>query len=441
MAGAFYFAQSDISLATISPHPCLVMRGEPLLYRACPRNGAPLWIAPMTPQLRRKSRYCRMQWLCLLVPTLVLLFVAAPLFGQKTPTISVDVNVVNVFATVRDKHGHIVNNLTKDDFTLQADGHPQTIRYFSRETELPLTLGLLVDTSLSQRSVIDKERSASYTFLDQMLREDKDKAFLIHFDHQVELLEDLTSSRSKLQAGLQSLSVQQPQLSRRQDGGPGGNGPDDPQDPQQYPRRGGDDRGRGGMGMRGMGTRLYDAVYLASNELMAKQHGRKALIVLSDGVDIGSKVSLVSALESAQRANTVVYSILFKGDEGGGFRGMDRGGMGRGGRRGGMGWPGGGGGGWPGGGGGGRRMPERNRPDGKKILAQISKETGGRLFEVSKKHPIEEIYKTIQEELRNQYSLGFTPDSVDNAAGYHKITLTAKKGLIVQTRDSYYGKQ
>ncbi len=440
MVRAFCFAQTEAVRRYYSSPLVFGYAGGVVMSIAPARATAPpYWIVPMTAQSCRKLRYCRLQWLWMLLPTLVLLCNPALLFAQKPSTISVDVNVVNVYATVRDKHDHIINNLTKDDFTLQADGHPQTIRYFSRETDLPLTLGLLVDTSLSQRSVIDKERSASYTFLDQMLREDKDKAFLIHFDHQVELLEDLTSSRSKLQAGLQSLSVQQPELSRRQDGG--GNDPNDPNGGGQYPRRSGDDRGRGGMGMRGMGTRLYDAVYLASNELMAKQHGRKALIILSDGVDIGSKVSLVSALESAQRANTVVYSILFKGDEGGGFRDMDRrGGMGRGGRRGGMGWPGGGGGGWPGGGGG-RRMPERNRPDGKKILAQISNETGGRLFEVSKKHPIEEIYKTIQEELRNQYSLGFTPDTVDNATGYHKITLAAKKGLIVQTRDGYYGKQ
>ena len=172
---------------------------------------------------------------------------------------------------------------------------------------------------------------------------------------------------------------------------------------------------------------LYDAVYLASNEVMKKQHGRKALIVLSDGVDSGSKESLTTAIESAQRADTVVYSILFAGDEPGrnpgGFGGM--GGMGR---HGGMG----------GGGRGGSRYPQQERPDGKKILDRMSKETGGRLFEVSKKQPIDDIYSQIEEELRNQYSLGYTP-AADSGGGYHKILLTTKqKDQIVQTRDGYY---
>ncbi len=120
----------------------------------------------------------------------------------KDSTFSTDVNVVNVFATVRDKKGQIVRNLTKDDFTLAEDDRPQTIRYFSQESGLPLTLGLLVDTSMSQRRVLGKERDASYRFLDQVLREDRDKAFLIHFDREVELLQDLTSSRKKLEAAL-----------------------------------------------------------------------------------------------------------------------------------------------------------------------------------------------------------------------------------------------
>jgi VWFA-related protein len=169
---------------------------------------------------------------------------------------------------------------------------------------------------------------------------------------------------------------------------------------------------------------LYDAVYLASNELMKKQQGRKALIVLSDGVDRGSKETLASAVEAAQRADTLVYSILFADQQayggGGGFGGRGMGGMGR-------------------HGGGRGRYPQATRPDGKKILARISKETGARLFEVSKKQPIEQIYDRIQEELRNQYSLGYTPDRADAGAGYHKIRLVTKqKELAVQARDGYY---
>jgi VWFA-related protein len=329
------------------------------------------------------------------------------------PKISVSVKVVNVLASVRNKHGEIMRNLTKDDFELEEDGRPQTISYFSRESDLPLTLGLLVDTSGSQRRVLDQERDASSTFLDQVLRVDKDKAFLVHFDREVELLQDLTSSREKLQKAL--ALIQAPQLHRagQEGGGDSGNSPGSSPD-----------SGRRGGGWGG-GTLLYDAVYLASNELMGKQQGRKALIVLSDGVDRGSKETLASAVAAAQRANTLVYSILFADEHpygGGGGRGM--GGMGR------------RGGGWPG------RYPQQERPDGKKVLDQISKQTGGRLFEVSKKLPIEQIYSQIQDELRNQYNLGYTPDRTDATAGYHKIHLTTKqKDLIVQARDGYYSGQ
>ena len=357
---------------------------------------------------------------------LVYSFLNAPAYCQEAngqaATLAVDVKVVTLPVTVRDKKGQIVRNLTKDDFVLQEDGRPQVIKYFAQDTNLPLTLGLLVDTSLSQRNVLDQERNASKVFLDQMLTEAKDKAFLIHFDREVELLQDLTSSREKLQAGLELLRTPQPDNSS--DPGSSGSG-----DPQSSP-------GNGRM-HRGGGTLLYDAVYLASNELMKKQQGRKALIILSDGDDRGSKESLQSAIEAAQRADTVVYSILFadKNRESG-FGGPGGGGMGRHGG----GWPGGG---FPGGGGGGGRgsgrSPQEPHVDGKKILDQISKETGGRMYEVSKKRAIDQIYDSIAEELRTQYNLGYTPDKGNAETGYHKISLlTKQKDLAVQTREGYY---
>jgi VWFA-related protein len=350
---------------------------------------------------------------------------------DSAATIAVDVKVVTLPVTVRDKHGKIVRDLTKDDFTLQEDGRPQTIRYFSQEANLPLTLGLLVDTSRSQTNVLDAERNASRGFLDQMLVQEKDKAFLIHFDREVELLQDLTSSREKLQAALELLKT-----------------PSD-RDRSNDPNDSGDSRSGSGS-HHGDGTQLYDAVFLASNELMKKQQGRKALIILSDGVDRGSRTSLESAIESAQRTDTVVYSIYFadshREDRNEGQR--RGGGMGRGGGGwpgGGGGWPGGGGG-WPGGGGGGRggpgggqRHPDKPRTDGKKILERISRETGGRFFEVSKKESVGEIYTSIVEELRTQYSMGYTPDKDSAASGYHHVTLAVKrKDLTVQTREGYY---
>jgi VWFA-related protein len=360
--------------------------------------------------------------LALLLGTALLLLAAAPLLSQQQgPTISVNVKLVTMFATVRDKHGALIRNLTKDNFALQQDGHPQTITYFAPDSDLPLTLGLLVDTSMSQRRVLDQERDASHAFLDHMLREDKDKAFVIHFDHEVELLQDLTSSRQKLEASLDLLG--RPQFS--QTGGSGGSSGSDP-DSTSGGSGGG---GRGSRGYGGGGTLLYDAVFLASDELMKKQQGRKALIILTDGVDRGSKETLRDAIETAERADTLVYSILFADHEGygngGGYGGGHMGGGGMGG--GGM------------GGGGHRRYPQESRPDGKKVLQQLSKETGGRFFEVTKKETIEQIYSEIDEELRNQYALGYTPDKTDAAVGYHKIQLTTKqKDATVQTREGFY---
>src|SRR5579884_1203475 len=352
--------------------------------------------------------------------------------GQdQTTTLSVAVKVVNVPATVRDKHGKIIRDLTKDDFVLEEDGRPQTVRYFAHETDLPLTLGLLIDTSMSQRRVLDQERHASYTFLDEMLHQDKDVAFIIHFDREVELLQDLTSSREKLNAALQGLQTPQfSQSSNQNGGGSNGGGTQDPNgNGNGYPGSGGRGRyRRRGGGFGGGGTLLYDAAYLASDELMKKQQGRKALVILSDGVDMGSKLTLATAIETAQRSDTVIYTILFKDDESYGRPGGGFGGRGPFGGGGGMGRR-----------GGGQRYPQESRPDGKKVLEQMSKETGGRLFEVSKKEPVEEIYESIAEELRNQYNLGYTPDPPDQSAGYHKIVLkTKKKDMTVQARDGYY---
>jgi VWFA-related protein len=348
----------------------------------------------------------------------LLLLAGSPLRSQQQgPTISVNVKLVTMFATVRDKHGALIRNLTKDDFVLQQDGHPQTITYFAPDSDLPLTLGLLVDTSGSQRRVLDQERDASHAFIDHLLREDKDKAFVIHFDREVELLQDLTSSRQKLEASLDQLG--RPQFSQTGGGGSSGSDPDSSS---------GGGGGRGSRGYGGGGTLLYDAVYLASDELMKKQQGRKAIIILSDGVDHGSKETLRDAIETAERSDTLVYSILFadkdKHGNGGGYGGGHMGGGGMGG--GGM-------------GGGHRRYPQESRPDGKKILQQLAKETGGRFFEVTKKETIDQIYAEIDEELRNQYALGYTPDKTDAAVGYHKIQLTTKqKDSVVQTREGFY---
>jgi VWFA-related protein len=315
--------------------------------------------------------------------------------ARPDATFTADVKVVNVLVTVRDKQGNIIRNLTKDDFSLSEDGRPQTIRYFSQETNLPLTLGLLIDTSGSQRRLLGPERAASYRFLGQVLREATDRAFVIHFDQEVELLEELTSSRAKLEAALAEL------------GAPG----------ERSHRRRGYPWGGRALG----GTLLYDAILLASNELMRRQSGRKALVVLTDGVDVGSHVGLRAAIEAAQRADTLVYSIRFADPEGY----QEAGGSGR-----------------------GRRKRENVPPasifpgvDGKKILQRISGETGGGFFEVSNQQSINDIYDRLGEELRNQYSLGYAPASSDRPAGYHRIQVaTNRANVVVQARDGYYAR-
>lgn len=333
--------------------------------------------------------------------------------GAARPTFSSGVRVVNVFVTVRDKKGKIVKDLVKEDFTLSEDDRLQTIGYFSRESDLPLTIGLIVDTTPSESNMLNEERKTSRAFLNQMLRPDKDRAFLIQFNQEVELLQDLTSSREKLEAALNLLESHQS----------------------------GKGNGRGGQG-GGMPneTILSDAIYLAADEVLKREQGRKALIIMGDGDHIGSREE--KAIAAAQQADTLVYAIRifdrsFGGGGGGGWGGLGRI-PGMGGSPGGMGGPGGGpGGGRPGGDGpGGAGGPGGSR-DGKE-LKRIANRTGGGYFEVSKKETLEQIYGKIEEELRNQYSLGYTPGT-DAKDGYRKIKVeTHKKGLLVQGREGYY---
>ena len=342
---------------------------------------------------------------------------------STAPTIAVDARLVNLPVVVRDKKGALIQNLTKDDFILQVDGKPQTIRYFDKDANLPLVLGLLVDTSLSQRDVIDEERTASSTFLDQMMTTPKDKAFIMQFAAETELLQDLTSSRPLLQAALKEIDT-----------------------PGTGTTASSDDSGGGHRPRGGGGTVLYDALFLASDELMSKQTGRKAIIILSDGGDRGSRETLVKSIEAAQRADTIIYAIYFKGEQpqqnypqhnrGGGYPGGGYPGGGYpGGRYPGGGYPGGGN-----GGGNGSTYPSgQSRTDGKKNLERMAQETGGRLFEVKKNQDVAQIYNQIAEELRAQYRLGYTPSQDAAAAGYHQIDLTLhQKGLVIQTRDGYY---
>jgi VWFA-related protein len=369
-----------------------------------------------------------------LLSALALLPGARLLSGQQTPPAeqapkySTDVKVVNIFATVRDKSGKIIKDLTQNDFSLDEEGNPQTIKFFERESSLPLYLGLMVDTSGSQARVLGDERTAGIKFFDQILREDRDLAFVIHFDYETELLQDFTASRQKLEQALDLLQVgrapQQQQQTQQggnypQGGGyPGGGYPGGGYPPQgrRYPQQGGN---------RGGGTKMYDAILLSSDDLMSKQKGRKALILLTDGVDTGSKVTLYQSISAAQKADTLVYSVLFS--DGDAYGGSNPGY----GRRRGMGMP------MPMPGGGGRDLP-----DGKKVLQQIALETGGRFYQVSHFHPIDKVFADIEDDLRSQYNIGYTPNTHSDPGVYRHIHLAAKtpkkKDLVVQARAGYY---
>jgi VWFA-related protein len=300
-----------------------------------------------------------------------------PAQQDEESTIRVDVDVVNVLATVRDKKGRLISSLTKDDFLVEENGVPQEITYFSQQSDLPLTIGLLVDTSVSQQRLIEEERSASFQFFEQILRHSKDLAFLISFDVDVELLQDLTDSMTLLHQGLQDLEVQ---------GSAGG------LHPGPVPTSG-----------RTPGTVMFDAIYLASDEMLKPQVGRKAVVLVSDGNDYGSRLDLDEAVEAAHRGDVVVYGIRYF-DREFYFRSGAMGGGGYG------------------------------------TMKKLGRETGGNVFEVTKKQTLKEIFDEIQAELRSQYNIGYTPQGSD-APGFRKIEVRAKdKTLKISSRSGYYPK-
>jgi VWFA-related protein len=360
-----------------------------------------------------------------------------PALADKTKAHEVTLPVMVV-----DKKGALVTNLTAGDFTLTQDGRPQVIQSVTTQSKLPFRLGLLVDTSRGVHPAIDAERKAAEKFLEVMLPADPNaggasdkstppgpektsahgnEAFLIHFDREVELLEDFTASRDKLDHELEQMTSTSQE--RKSEG----------------PESSGDDRGSGEpRSSRYGGTQLYDAIYLASDELMKPKNGRKALIVFSDGADSGSKETLNDAIDAADHAGVEVFTIYIKGEEereGFGNPGGHHGGIGGGG------YPGGGG--WPGSGGGGHQHPPQSAAgvDGRKIMQQIASRTGGLYFEAKKKDNLEDIYGLVANALRQQYLLTYTPDQADTEGDFHKtVVKTDKTDMTVITCEGYYGR-
>ncbi len=292
---------------------------------------------------------------------------------QSSETLKVNVNVVQLFFNVKDKKGGLIPNLTKDQFQISEDGKPQTIKYFAAESNLPLTLGILFDTSPSQARVLDMEKLVGGQFLDEILR-DKDLAFVMGFDADVDLLQDFTNSTRLLKKAMNNAKI---------GGGGGMSGPGGGPVPTLS---------------HGCCTMLYDAVYLAGHDQLAQQVGRKAMILLTDGEDEGSKVKIQDAIEAAQKSDAICYVLLI----------ADRGGM------------------WGGFGGG--------------DMNKLSKETGGRVIEVGNKFDkLKEAFDQIAHELRSQYNLGYTPTNPKLDGTFRKIEIhTNDKDYKIQSRAGYY---
>lgn len=288
--------------------------------------------------------------------------------------IKVDVDLVNVLCTVRGKNNALIGGLEKGDFHLFEDAKEQQIKYFTRETDLPLTIGLLVDVSGSQERLIDSERRAASAFFRSVLRP-KDLAFLISFGKDSELLQDSTSSPKLLEDGLKELRLSVPV--------------------------GGLHPGPVPTAQNQAGTVLWDAVYLAANERLRSEAGRKVIVVITDGVDTGSRKTREQAIHEAQLADTVVYSIYYT--DPGAYGGFGFGGSGEG------------------------------------DLKKMSDETGGRVLKVDRKNSLDDLFKEIQDEMRSQYAIAYTPTNPKKDGSYRKLDFKmANKDYKVQARKGYY---
>ena len=273
------------------------------------------------------------------------------------PTIVKTVNEVNVVFTVTDKHGHYVKDLKKNDFRVLDDNKPALqIRSFRNETDLPLQVGLLVDASNSVRDRFKFEQEAAIEFLNQIIRHNYDRAFVIGFDTTPEVTQDFTDNTELLSKGVRALRA-------------------------------------------GGGTAMFDALYFACRDKLLKaQHAgpvRKAIILLSDGEDNQSRVTREEAIEMAQRAEVIVYTISTN------ISGM--------------------------------------KGQGDKILERIADATGGRAFFPFQMRDVSDAFSAIQDELRSQYQLAYIPEDFRTDGRFRSIQITAdEKHFHVRARRGYY---
>jgi VWFA-related protein len=289
----------------------------------------------------------------------------------KVPVFRKNVTVVNVLFTVKDKHGALIPNLSKDHFELFEDGKPQTIKYFSTENDVPITLGLLIDSSKSMERTLPEEKVVASGFLQKVLT-NRDLAFVISFDISVDLLQDLTGDIHLLRGGLDKARINTNTAGIAPMGNPG-----------PVPTAGGSNKG----------TLLFDAVYLAADEVLSRQVGRKAMIILTDGEDVGSKLRLKDSIEAAQRADAVAYVLLITDP-----------------------------------------MYHSNHSD----MSNLAEQTGGRIITVSRPDKLDKAFAEIAAELRSQYLLGFSSNNPVNDGKFRKLEVKSKDGYKVQARKGYY---
>jgi VWFA-related protein len=304
------------------------------------------------------------------------LAIALLAIAQDVPIFRANVGVVNIFFNVKDKHGALIPNLTKDDFQLFEDGKPQTIKYFRLASDQPLTLGILIDTSASQTGVLGEEKDAGSEFLRQTLQKN-DLAFVISFDVNVDLLQDFTNDTKLLRSALNRTRINA--------GGSGGGLP-----------------GMGGgpfpTSTTPKGTHLYDAIYLGAHDKLSSEVGRKAMIILTDGEDQGSQLKIKDAIEAAQKADAICYVILIAD------RGFYAGGYG-----------------------------------GDRAMKELAQNTGGRVIEASNKEDkLRKAFDEISKELRSQYSIGYSPTNSQLDGTFRKIEIRTTQGYKIQTRSGYY---
>lgn len=286
--------------------------------------------------------------------------------------IRVKVKLVDVAFSARDSHGALIENLTKDDVEVFEDAVPQKISFFARSVDVPLTLGLIVDFSGSQDQFSKQHEHDLRIFLNDVLGP-KDRAFLICFGNHIRLVSDFSQSGAELQGQLEKYR----------------------QDNKHFPELGPKEN-------RDLGTAFYDSIFYPVTEKLAHESGRRALLVFSDGEDNSSSHDMMTAIEAAQSANVLVYTIRYTKKEHG-------------------------------------RLTARNKY-GIRVMGRIAKETGGQHIDAETTDP-KTYFRQIAEELRTSYELAYYPTNPANDDTFRKTVIRPKEsGVTVRTRTGYFSR-